>query len=137
VAMKGKECVVIACDMRYGIRNQTVAMNFPKVFRMNSRVSLKERKERKEKEKESKEKERKVVVRNKSQIYPFLLKCYVGLTGLITDIQTVHERLNFRTQMYKVRSSSLSLFFFLSSFLSLFLSLACVYFDWYDLVSFS
>jgi hypothetical protein len=38
IAMKGKECVVIACDMRYGIRNQTVAMNFPKVFRINSRV---------------------------------------------------------------------------------------------------
>ena len=38
IAMKGKECVVIASDMRYGIRNQTVAMNFPKVFRINSRV---------------------------------------------------------------------------------------------------
>ena len=38
VAMKGKDCVVIASDMRYGIRFQTVATNFPKIYRLNSRV---------------------------------------------------------------------------------------------------
>lgn len=37
VALTGKNCVVVACDMRYGERNQTVSMNFPKVFREGER----------------------------------------------------------------------------------------------------
>lgn len=37
VALKGKNCVAIACDLRYGERNQTVGMNFPKVFREGER----------------------------------------------------------------------------------------------------
>lgn len=32
VAMKGKECVAIACDKRYGVQNRTIATNFTKVF---------------------------------------------------------------------------------------------------------
>lgn len=40
VAMKGKDCVVVASDTRYGIRNQTIANNFSKIFRMNTQVSF-------------------------------------------------------------------------------------------------
>ena len=32
VAMKGKECVAIACDKRYGVQNKTIATNFTKIF---------------------------------------------------------------------------------------------------------
>jgi len=32
VAMKGKECVAIACDKRYGIQNKTIASIFTKIF---------------------------------------------------------------------------------------------------------
>uniref|UniRef100_A0A7S4PGD9 Proteasome subunit beta n=1 Tax=Paramoeba aestuarina TaxID=180227 RepID=A0A7S4PGD9_9EUKA len=66
VAMKGKDCVVIASDHRYGIRFQTISMNYPKIHRLNN-------------------------------------KCFVGLTGLATDTQTIHERLKFRLQMYKLK----------------------------------
>eukprot|EP01105_Mastigella_eilhardi_P025413 TRINITY_DN6907_c0_g1_i6.p4 TRINITY_DN6907_c0_g1~~TRINITY_DN6907_c0_g1_i6.p4 ORF type:complete len:237 (+),score=48.25 TRINITY_DN6907_c0_g1_i6:90-713(+) len=34
LAMSGKNCVAIACDTRFGVRNLTVATNFPKVFKM-------------------------------------------------------------------------------------------------------
>ena len=37
VALTGKNCVAIACDLRYGERNQTVSMNFPKIFREGER----------------------------------------------------------------------------------------------------
>jgi 20S proteasome subunit beta 3 len=32
LAMKGKECVAIACDKRYGVQNRTIATNFTKIF---------------------------------------------------------------------------------------------------------
>lgn len=32
--MKGKDCVAIATDKRYGIQAQTVSTNFPKVYQM-------------------------------------------------------------------------------------------------------
>jgi 20S proteasome subunit beta 3 len=32
VAMKGKGCVAIACDKRYGVQNKTIATNFTKIF---------------------------------------------------------------------------------------------------------
>lgn len=34
MAMKGKDCVAIACDRRFGIQGQTVSMDFDKVFEM-------------------------------------------------------------------------------------------------------
>ncbi len=34
VAMKGKNCVAIAADRRFGIQAQTVAMDFQKIFEM-------------------------------------------------------------------------------------------------------
>lgn len=34
VAMKGKECVAIATDKRFGVQAQTVSLDFPKVFEM-------------------------------------------------------------------------------------------------------
>jgi len=37
VAMAGKNCVAIASDTRFGIRNQTVAFDFPKIWRINDR----------------------------------------------------------------------------------------------------
>ena len=36
--MVGKDCVAIASDTRYGIQQQTVGLNFQRVFAMNDRV---------------------------------------------------------------------------------------------------
>jgi 20S proteasome subunit beta 3 len=66
VAMVGKNCVAIASDRRYGIRNQTVGMNFERIFKMHD-------------------------------------SCFVGLSGLATDVQTVSQKLKFRANMYKLR----------------------------------
>ena len=38
VAMKGKDCVAIASDRRFGIQAQTVAMDFQKIFEMGPRL---------------------------------------------------------------------------------------------------
>lgn len=38
VAMKGKECVAIASDRRFGIQAQTVSMDFQKIFEMGPRL---------------------------------------------------------------------------------------------------
>lgn len=40
IAMKGKNCVAIACDRRFGIQAQTVAMDFDKVFRVGQRLFI-------------------------------------------------------------------------------------------------
>lgn len=40
IAMKGKECVAIASDLRFGVQNQTLACDFPKVFRMHDKLYL-------------------------------------------------------------------------------------------------
>ncbi len=53
VAMVGKNCVAIASDKRYGIRQQTVGTNMQKVFQIND-------------------------------------KCFLGMSGLATDVQTVY-----------------------------------------------
>ncbi len=52
VGMTGKNCVAIASDRRYGIRQQTVSHNMQKIFKINN-------------------------------------KCFIGLSGLATDVQTV------------------------------------------------
>jgi len=66
VAMKGKNCVAIATDLRFGVELQTIATDFERVF----------------------------------EIGP---KLYVGLPGLVTDTQTVIQRLKFRVKMYEMR----------------------------------
>jgi len=38
IAMKGKNCVAIPTDTRYGIGAQTVAFDFPKVWKINERI---------------------------------------------------------------------------------------------------
>ena len=38
--MKGKECVAIASDLRFGVQNQTLACDFPKVFKMHDKLYL-------------------------------------------------------------------------------------------------
>ena len=40
IAMKGKNCVAIASDLRFGIQAQTVGMDFEKVFPMSDRLYL-------------------------------------------------------------------------------------------------
>jgi len=40
VAMKGKNCVAIAADRRFGIQAQTVAMDFQKIFEMGPRLYI-------------------------------------------------------------------------------------------------
>jgi len=66
IAMAGKDCIAIASDKRYGIRNQTVGCGMEKVFQMNDRT-------------------------------------LVGLTGLATDVQTLQQKFQFRSNMYRLR----------------------------------
>lgn len=40
VAMKGKDCVAIATDHRFGVQAQTIATNFEKVFELNPHLFL-------------------------------------------------------------------------------------------------
>ncbi|XP_066917105.1 proteasome subunit beta type-3-like [Clytia hemisphaerica] len=40
VAMKGKDCVAIASDLRYGIQLQTVAFDFEKIFQISDKLYL-------------------------------------------------------------------------------------------------
>lgn len=40
VAMVGKDCVAIACDLRLGLQSLTVSNNFPKVFQYGPSVYL-------------------------------------------------------------------------------------------------
>jgi len=40
VAMKGKDCVAIASDMRYGVQFQTISCDFPKMFSMGEKLYL-------------------------------------------------------------------------------------------------
>ncbi|KAI7092699.1 hypothetical protein KC352_g40179, partial [Hortaea werneckii] len=40
VAMVGKDCVAIACDLRLGLQSLTVSNNFPKIFPYGSSVYL-------------------------------------------------------------------------------------------------
>ena len=40
IAMKGKNCIAIGSDLRFGIQGQTVGMDFEKVFQMNDHLYL-------------------------------------------------------------------------------------------------
>lgn len=64
--MKGKECVAVASDLRYGVELRTITTDFPKIF----------------------------------EISPHL---WVGLPGFASDIQTVLQKLQFRTNMYELK----------------------------------
>eukprot|EP01083_Nonionella_stella_P068701 182608_1 len=66
VAMKGKDCVSIACDRRFGVQQTTVAMNNTRIFKIHN-------------------------------------KLYIGLGGLLTDVQTVAQILRFRHNLYRLR----------------------------------
>lgn len=67
VAMTGKNCVAIATDKRYGIRQlQTISTDFQKAFQLTD-------------------------------------KCFVGLSGLASDIQTMSQLLKFKLKLYSLR----------------------------------
>lgn len=40
MAMKGKDCVAIASDLRFGIQGQTISMDFEKLFPMGDRLYI-------------------------------------------------------------------------------------------------
>ena len=40
VAMKGKNCVAIAADRRFGIQLQTISTDFQKIFEMGPRLYI-------------------------------------------------------------------------------------------------
>jgi len=40
VAMRGKDCVAIAADKRFGIQAQTVSFNFKKIYEMNDKLYI-------------------------------------------------------------------------------------------------
>jgi len=67
LAMTGKNCVAIATDKRFAIRQfQTVGCNFNKSVQLTD-------------------------------------KCFVGLSGLASDIQTVGQLLKFKLKLYQLR----------------------------------
>ncbi|RKO91854.1 nucleophile aminohydrolase [Blyttiomyces helicus] len=66
IAMKGKNCVAIAADRRFGVQAMTLATNFQKIF-------------------------------------PITDHLYLGLPGLATDVQTLHERFRMKVNMYHLR----------------------------------
>ena len=66
IAMAGKNCVAIASDRRYGLRNQTIGVEMQKTHQINDRT-------------------------------------FVGLTGLMTDAQTLEQKFRFRSNMYRLR----------------------------------
>ena len=68
IAMKGKNCVAIAADRRFGIQLQTLATDLQKIYEMGPHM-------------------------------------YVGLPGLVTDSQTVMERLRFRLNLYELKEN--------------------------------
>ncbi|CAN3365177.1 proteasome subunit beta type-3 [Diutina catenulata] len=66
VAMVGKECIAIACDLRLGNQSLGLANDFEKIFAFGD-------------------------------------KCYMGLTGLATDVLTLKETFTLKTNLYKLR----------------------------------
>ncbi|KAL1508631.1 hypothetical protein AB1Y20_004727 [Prymnesium parvum] len=66
IAMAGKDCIAIASDRRYGLRNQTIGCEMQKTFQINDTT-------------------------------------FVGLTGLMSDAQTLEQKFRFRTNMYRLR----------------------------------
>lgn len=38
MAMRGKNCVAIAADKRFGVQAQTVSFNFQKIFEMHDKL---------------------------------------------------------------------------------------------------
>ncbi|XP_033208052.1 proteasome subunit beta type-3 [Belonocnema kinseyi] len=68
IAMKGKNCVAIAADRRFGVQLQTLATDMQKIYEMGPHM-------------------------------------YVGLPGLVTDSQTVMERLRFRLNLYELKEN--------------------------------
>ena len=40
IAMRGKDCVAIAADKRFGIQAQTVGMDFQKIFEMGPNLFI-------------------------------------------------------------------------------------------------
>ncbi len=85
VAMTGKDCVAIASDLRYGIRQLTLASNMPKVPSRSRTVLL---------------------TRGDSVVFKVFRineRTFVGLSGLATDVQTMFEKLQFRVNLYQLR----------------------------------
>eukprot|EP01101_Sappina_pedata_P005396 TRINITY_DN2450_c0_g1_i1.p2 TRINITY_DN2450_c0_g1~~TRINITY_DN2450_c0_g1_i1.p2 ORF type:complete len:223 (-),score=93.67 TRINITY_DN2450_c0_g1_i1:104-724(-) len=66
LAMTGKNCVAIASDLRFGIKNQSISYNCPKTHQMGPRL-------------------------------------FVGLTGLISDQQTLLELFKFRWNLFALK----------------------------------
>ncbi|CAH6720426.1 proteasome subunit beta type-3 [[Candida] jaroonii] len=66
LAMVGKDCVAIACDLRLGSQSLGLANNFEKIFKINDKVMM-------------------------------------GLTGLASDVTTLHELFRFKNNLYELR----------------------------------
>jgi len=66
IGMKGKDCVAIASDRRFGVQQTTIATDNQRIYKIHNRL-------------------------------------YIGLSGLMTDVQTVGQILKFRHDLYKLR----------------------------------
>jgi len=43
------------------------------------------------------------IAKNMSKVYKITDKCFIGLTGLVTDALTLSQKIKFRTNLYKLR----------------------------------
>jgi len=75
VAMVGKDCVAIACDLRLGLQSLTISNNYPKIFPFSTPTPSS----------------------TSSSIV------YLGLTGLATDITSFSDLLRYKTNLYRLR----------------------------------
>ncbi len=113
LGMAGKNCVAVACDMRYGAQMQTMAIDKNKVFKMHDRWvrqarhagrgaaarPLYLRAARRE------QFETATCTRAGSPPHAagWCNRLFIGLAGLATDQQTFYEKLRFRMAMYSLR----------------------------------
>ena len=78
IAMVGKDCVGIAADRRLGQQLTTIATDFTKVFQMSKSS-------------------------DDTSTNPQSHSIFIGLAGLATDVQTVHQLLEFRMNLYQLQ----------------------------------
>lgn len=88
VAMKGKDCVAIATDHRFGL--QVSFCLFIKFYKINlHNYSF----------------QAQTIATNFEKVFPVNKYMYLGLAGLQTDIITVYKRLMFRKNLYEIREN--------------------------------
>lgn len=90
IGMKGKDCVAIATDKRFGIQAQTISLDFTVCYiYFNIHFYL-------------------VYIINYfelQKVFQINPHTYMGFPGLATDIFTVYEKIMFRKRLYELKEN--------------------------------